>query len=238
MGFGLLLVGYVFAFVARIGLGQYIFAGMLLGGFLMYLGISELKKYSAAFIYSLICSILMILSSFLGVAIWIDSAFGLGIGINSATVSLIYDWSKYVIGLLFNVAMLYGIIDLSRRVDYSDTKQKAQRNLVFVAVFNIYQFILFFPIPFIDSDRGFFNTLLIIIQLIYSLANALLLFKCYAMICPEGQEDMPQKRSKFAFVNKMRDIRDAKEQKAIEEMKNYYEDKLKAKNSKKKKKKK
>ena len=119
-----------------------------------------------------------------------------------------------------------------------DTKQKAQRNLVFVTVFNIYQFILFFPIPFIDSDRGFFNTLLIIIQLIYSLANALLLFKCYAMICPEGQEDMPQKRSKFAFVNKMRDIRDAKEQKAIEEMKNYYEDKLKAKNSKKKKKKK
>ena len=52
------------------------------------------------------------------------------------------------------------------------------------------------------------------------------------MICPAGQEDMPRKPSRFAFVNKFREIRDAKEEKAIEDMKNYYEDKLRAKNAK------
>ena len=37
MGFGLLLVGYVFAFVATIGMGPYAFAGALRGGFIMFL---------------------------------------------------------------------------------------------------------------------------------------------------------------------------------------------------------
>lgn len=238
MGFGLLLIGYVFAFVARVGLGQYIFAGMLLGGFLMYLGISELKRYSPAFIYAYICSIFVILSSFLGVAIWINSAFDLGLGVNAPIIKSIYDWANFIIGLAFNISMLYGISDLSVRVDYPETKQGAIRNYVFVGVFNAFQLLLLFPIEFIRNDLGFFNTLLIIIQLIYTVANALLLFKCYAMICPEGQEDMPRKPSKFAFINKIRAARDAKEEKAIEDMKNYYEEKLKAKNAKKKKKKK
>ena len=58
MGFGLLLIGYMFAFVAGAGMGNYLFAGMLIGGFLMYLGLSELRKYSPAFIFALIGSIL------------------------------------------------------------------------------------------------------------------------------------------------------------------------------------
>ena len=238
MGFGLLLIGYTFAFVARVGLGDYIFAGMLLGGFLMYLGLSELKKYSPVFIYSQISAILIFFSSVFGALIWIDSAFFLELGISSASNKLIYEWLKFVLGLIFNVAMLYGIMDVSRRVDYPETRQKALRNLVFVAIFNICQLLMFFPIPFISNDKAFFNTLLLILQLLYSITNAFLLFKCYAMICPSGQEDMPRKPSRFAFVNKMRAIRDAKEEKAIEDMKNYYEDKLKAKNSKKKSKKK
>ena len=145
---------------------------------------------------------------------------------------------KFILGLLFNVALLYGIIDVSNRVDFAETRVKAMRNLVFVGVFNLYQLLMLFPIPFILEDKAFFNTLLLILQLIYSIMNAFLLFNCYAMICPAGQEDMPRKPSRFAFVNKMRAIRDAKEEKAIEDMKNYYEEKLKAKNSKKKSKKK
>ena len=97
---------------------------------------------------------------------------------------------------------------------------------------------------FITPNSGAAMFVLMIAQLIYTGINTFLIFKCYAMICPVGQENMPYKKSKFAFVNKFREIRDAKDDKAIEEMKNYYEDKLKkrnakhnSKNSKKKKKK-
>lgn len=238
MGFGLLLVGYTFAFVARVGLGDYIFAGMLLGSFLMYLGLSELKKYSPGCIFAQILSILIFFLSVFGALIWLDSAFFLELGVSNESNKLIYEWLKFILGLLFNVALLYGIIDVSNRVDFAETRVKAMRNLVFVGVFNLYQLLMLFPIPFILEDKAFFNTLLLILQLIYSIMNAFLLFNCYAMICPAGQEDMPRKPSRFAFVNKMRAIRDAKEEKAIEDMKNYYEEKLKAKNSKKKSKKK
>ena len=232
MGFGLLLIGYMFAFVATAGLGPYLFAGMLLGGFLMYLGLTELRKYSPAFIYALIGSILIVICSFFRTAVWIDSYFVLNLGLDSEKVSLIYNWVEFVINFAFNITMLYGVADLSRRVDYHETRQKAYTNMIFVGLFYAFQVVMFLPIAFIESDRSFFLTLLLILQVIYSVVNAWLLFKCYAMICPAGQEDMPRKPSRFAFVNKFREIRDAKEEKAIEDMKNYYEEKLRARNAK------
>ena len=57
------------------------------------------------------------------------------------------------------------------------------------------------------------------------------------MICPAGQEDMSRKKSRFEFINKFHERVDEKEEKAIESAKQYYEDKLRAKNEKKKNKK-
>lgn len=234
MGFGLLLIGYMLVFVAGAGMGNYLFAGMLIGGFLMYLGLSELKKYSPAFIFALAGSVLIILCSFWGAAVWLDSFFALGWGISSGIFTTVYDWIKLAVNFAFNVAMLYGIADISKRVQLIEMRQKAVRNMIYLAVFNVYQIILFFPIEFIIKDQPLFFTILLILRLVYAIVNAWLLFRCYAMICPEGQEDMPKKRSRFEFINKIRDAKDAKEEKAIEEMKEYYESKLKAKNQKKK----
>ena len=234
MGFGLLLIGYMFAFVASAGMGNYLFAGMLIGGFLMYLGLCELKKYSPAFIFALVGSILIILCSFFATAVWLNSFLDLGWSISSDIWATAFDWAKLIVNFAFNIAMLYGIADLSRRVEFPETREKAIRNIIFVGLFNAYQILLFFPIGFIQSDPSFFLTILLILRLLYTVLNAWLLFKCYAMICPEGQEDMPKKRSRFELVNKIRDAKEAKEDKAIEEMKGYYESKLKAKNQKRK----
>ena len=102
--------------------------------------------------------------------------------------------------------------------------------MIIVGVFNIFQIIMMLPIKgaLPEQDLNFLMTLLAICQVVYSAINCFLIFKCYAMICPEGQEDMPRKKSKFEFVNKIREKKDAKEEKAIEDMKNYYEEKLRA----------
>lgn len=235
MGFGLLLIGYVFAYVATIGLGPYMFAGMLVGGFFMYLGLCELKKYSPVFLYALIGSILIIVCSVYEAAAWVDSTFMLGIGLNLPTVSAIFKWIKTAIYAAFELLMLYGIYDLSKRVDYSEIGGRSLRNMIIVVLFNAFQ--IFTRLPFIQSleneDFKTVMTILMIFQLVYTVVNAFLIFKCYGMICPAGQENMQRKPSRFAFVNKIREIRDANEEKAIEDMKNYYEDKLKKKNSKK-----
>ena len=234
MGFGLLLIGYVFAFVATVGLGPYLFAGTLIGGFLMFLGISELKKYSPAFIYALILNVILLVCAFFDTVVWIDSQLLLGLPLNSPTVLTVAEYFGFVTDLLFNIAMLYGVADLSRRVEYPETRTKAYRNMIFVALFNVVQILMLLPLGIFDSDKAFFMTLLMILQLLYSVLNAFLLFKCYAMICPAGQEDMPRKKSRFEFINKFHDRIDEKEEKAIESAKQYYEDKLRAKNEKRK----
>ena len=232
MGFGLLLVGYIFAFVVTVGLGNYLFAGMLIGGFLMFLGLCELRKYCPTFLYALIADVILILCSFFETAVWIDGIFLLESGIGSDAFLRIFDWFEIGINLVFNLTLLYGIADLSRRVEYPQTREKAYRNMVFVGVFNVFQILMLIPGTIFDRDKGFFMTLLLILQVIYAIFNAFLIFKCYAMICPEGEEDMHRKPSRFAFVNKMREKQDEREQRAIESTKEYFEKKLEKRNQK------
>ena len=232
MGFGPLLVGYIFTYLVSIGLGNYLFAGMLIGGFIMFLGLCELRKYCPTFLYAIIANVLLILVSFYETAVWFDDIFLLQSGIGSETISRVFDWITLAINLLFNLTLLYGIADLSKRVEYPETREKAYRNMIFVGVFNVFQILMLIPNTVFDRDKGFFMTLLLIIQVIYTLFNAFLIFKCYAMICPEGEEDMHRKPSRFEFVNKMREKQDEREQKAIESTKEYFEKKLEKRNQK------
>ena len=237
MGFGLLLIGYVLSFTATVGLGDYLFAGMLLGGFIMYLGLNELKKYSPVFIYALVLDILYIISAFYESATWVCASFGIEAAIFSQQILVAFDWIEFVIGFIFNIAMLYGIADLSRRVDYSETREKAYRNMFFVLIFNIYQVLMLLPIGIFESDKSFFMTILVILQVVYSVFNAFLIFKCYAMICPAGDEDMPRKPSRFGFINKFHEKLDEREQDSYEKAKEYLKNNQKTGSKKKKKKK-
>jgi hypothetical protein len=227
MGFGLLLIGYIFAFTAAIGLGPYYFAGMVLGGFLMYLGITELKKYSPVFIYAYVLNIALLLCAFIETVTWAETQFVLGLGLESGFIATAMNYIKFAVGLLFNIALLYGIADLSRRVDFPETRTKAFRNMIFVGVFYAYQLIMLLPIA-----NDILMSFLPILQFIYALINTFLIFKCYAMICPASDVDMPRKPSRFAFVNKMRAAADEREERAIEEAKKYYESKKKKKKKK------
>ena len=228
MGFGLLLIGYIFAFTAKVGLGPYHFAGMVLGGFLAYSGISELKKYSPVFIYAQITNVALLLCSFFKTVLWVDESFALGLGLYSSNIAVVYQFVEFGVALLFNIAVLYSIADLSRRVEYPETRGKAFRNMIFVGIYNVYQILMFTPVA-----NDILMSFLPFIQFIYTALNAFLIFKCYAMICTEGDEHMPRKPSRFAFVNKIRAERDAREQKALEEAREYYESRKKNKKKKK-----
>ena len=233
MGFGLLLIGYFFAYTVTVGLGNYLFAGMLIGGFVMFLGLSELRKYSPAFIYAVIADIALLLLSFCETVAWMEPMLGFSIGFSNANVQTIFDWIKLVVDIAYKIAMLYGIADISRRVDFHETRTKAYRNMVFVGVYNAVQLLMILPIGIFESDKSFFMTLLMFLQLIYTVVNLILIFRCYAMICPEGEEDMHRKPSRFEFINRIRAKQDEREQQAIESTKAYFEDKQKKKQQKK-----
>ena len=233
MGFGPLLIGYFITYIVTLGLGNYIFAGMLIGGFVMFLGLCELRKYAPTFLYAIIADVLLILCSFYEAAEYIDDAFLLGWGLYGGAASGVVAWIELVVYLALNLTLLYGIADLSRRVEYPETRQKAYRNMAFVVLYNLFYLIFNIPNSIFAADLGFFMTLLLILQLIYAFFNVALMFKCYAMICPEGEEDMARKPSRFEFINKLREKQDEREQAAIESTKAYLEKKIEQRNKKK-----
>ena len=97
MGFGPLLIGYFITFIVTLGLGNYLFAGMLIGGFIMFLGLSELRKYAPTFLYAIIANVALILCSFYEAAAYVDDAFLLGLGLCEGTVSSIFAWIELAI---------------------------------------------------------------------------------------------------------------------------------------------
>lgn len=226
MGFGLLLIGYIISFVAELGLGPYLFAGMLIGGIIMFFGLRELRKYCPTFLYAIIACTLFLICAVYETAAWLDGTLALSFGLNSAYMQGIFDLLEAVIKLLFQLALFYGIVDLSRRVSYRETLEKAVRNMFFVVIFNV----CFVINGFIKVDA--FAVVTSIFQLVYTVINAFLIFKCYAMICPEGEEDMHRKRSRFEFINKIRDKQDERDEQTIANTKAYFENKIKKKNEK------
>ena len=229
MGFGLLFIGYVITYILRLGLGDYAFASMLIGCFLMYLGLSELRKYGPAFIYALIADILLILCSFFECLEGIDMILSLDIEVYGAFVSEVFMWIGIALDLVFNIVLLYGIADMARRVDFPQIKGKAYRNMVFVGAFNIFQIVLLLPIESMSEDKSFLMTLLVVFSLFYTLMNAALVFRCYALICPQGDEEMKRKPSRFEFINRMNENADEREQRAAESTIKYLEEKARKK---------
>lgn len=225
MGFGLLLIGYIFAFVAELGYGPYIFGGMLVGGTIMFIALCELRKYSPTFLYAIIANTLFLICGIYEAVAWAEGMFAFSIGFSQ--ISLYFDWIEFAVKLIFNLTMLYGIFDLSKRVGFQPTLEKSIKNMIFVVIYNVGY--VFYGI----WSTELLGVLTIILQLLYSVLNAYLIFKCYAMICPEGQEDMPRKRSRFEFINKIRDKQDERDEQALASSKAYIESKLKKQNEKK-----
>ena len=59
-------------------------------------------------------------------------------------------------------------------------------------------------------------TVVLFAKLFVRILLALLVFSCYRMICLEGEEDLPRKESRFAFINRMNEHFDRKEAENLE----------------------
>ena len=245
MGFGLLLVGYTVAYLFSIGLGgleNYAFAGYLVGYFLCYMGLSELKKYSPKFFYALVISICLTACGFFETLAGLDNLLSLGLNISSNSVYTALGYVRFFLDLIFNISLLYGIIDISKRVDYEPTRNAAYRNLIFVVIAYAFEiFRMAASMLAYDSIKSYMSAILaasVIVKIFYIFLNVLTIFKCYAFICPSEDVDMKRKESKVGFINKLHERNEQKEKENMELSRKFYEDRLKKKSEKAKSKKK
>ena len=223
MGFGLLLIGYFTASIMSINPLGGIFR--LLGYFLICKGAKRLSQYNNSFLFLLYISIpALILSGFCAVSD-ISSFFLLGIVGSELTESL--SFLKVVFDFLTVATLCYAVRSISKETGAERTLYSSVRNFVFYCIAIIIQLIIWGGAKNQALQSFVENTALplwmIIINLVCMLLNCIMIFSCYARICDVDDVDMAQKPSRFAFVNKMREGKQSKHQKDVDEAVEYLE---------------
>jgi hypothetical protein len=215
MGFGLLLMGYFLGMVMSLN---------IFGAFFRLAGFSvtayaarKLSDYHKGFSFLTLASIISVGVSVLG-AISSLSAFLYDnmiiaeklIGDGLATA---FGYARYGAELVFTVALCVAISLIAKETGEIKLRYVAIRNLALYCVYFVLQIICWLPHEYVGTLLQI-TALPAVAQLAgfaLILLNLLMIFSCYRRICDESDVDMPQKPSRFEFVNQMRAEREEKE---------------------------
>ena len=215
MGFGLLLMGYFLGMVMSLNIFGAFFrlAGFALAAY----AARKLSDYHKGFSFLTLASMLSVAVSVLG-AISSLSAFLYDnmiiaeklIGDGLATA---FGYARYGAELVFTVALCVAISLIAKETGEIKLRYVAIRNLALYCVYFVLQIICWLPHEYVGTLLQI-TALPAVAQLAgfaLILLNLLMIFSCYRRICDESDVDMPQKPSRFEFVNQMRAEREEKE---------------------------
>ena len=225
MGFGTLFIGYLL-----VSLGIFVPFGfaMRLGGYaLMAIAFLKLREFEKAFIYPLIVSAFMTIYGIYN-AVY-QGAEKLSIALptffeSTASVMMIVG---FVGTICLYLATSYGVYKISSKVDFSKTKTSALRNAAVVSLFGILSALWLSPLGNNEFYQKYFGLPMILLLLISVVLYLMLIFSCYMYICPEGDEAMERKESKFDFINKFRQESDRRTEQAVRDTEEYVKKKQK-----------
>ncbi|MBQ8357175.1 MAG: hypothetical protein IJX39_05135 [Clostridia bacterium] len=193
MGFGWLLIGYFFANV--MSLYSPLSFAMLAGYPMMIMGLYHLAPYHPRFRYTFYASFVS-LPLAIYFALYGFSQMGFGyFPFFTGTFYTVMEWCYFAFSLLFHALFLFAVAGLTRELGLIALEGNAWRNLIFVGTYYLLDGIARMPIPWIMAHQGYFSLSLILLRICFILLNIYLIYKCYRYICPEGEENMPDKLS-------------------------------------------
>ncbi|MGI6167098.1 MAG: hypothetical protein ACOYIA_03040 [Eubacteriales bacterium] len=202
MGFGLLFIGYFIAFIMSIN--GYSFVFRLAGYVVMALALIRLRRFERRFYYAYLSSLLLIIFG-----IW-DFIYGIADKLKYELPAWISAAKPASGGAIFiteaalNVTLLLSIAALAGGVGLVRQQRGAWRNVIITGVYYILAArMLFFP-GNIEANRYLLPTALLL-WLCWRVLNLILIFSCYMRICPEGDEDMPEREPRFKSIREFFD---------------------------------
>ena len=225
MGFGILTVGYYLTYLLGMIWKDEIWGALLilLGCVLLAIALLRLSEYESGFRYALIFDALMVLPAVYRILVWLSDSFLWDLPFLGSTAETVAEYVEFALFLGFGVALLAAVRSLAS--DLEDTKivTASVRNLVFLGIYAICLILTTLPFGF----AGLFGLAAMLVQLVYHVLMGVMLVSCYMRICDEGDKDMPLKKSRFAWVNRFREERARREQRAVDSVTEYAEGKLK-----------
>lgn len=218
MGFGLLFLGYfTVAFMSWHTFGAVV---QLFGYGLILWATLKLREYHGTFGLGAIgAALMLIVTAFSAVGEVSDFLYE-----NLIIASRLYSsavWS--VIGyvdtaafFVFHALLLWGVRVIAREVGVMRLEANAIRNFVFFFLYELLTVSATLPIAFFENMVSYLMLFSIVLYFICSVLNLILFASCYAQICDESDVEMTRKPSRFAFVNRMRENAERREQKNFE----------------------
>ncbi len=212
MGFGYLLLGYLCAFLLYMSLGalQLGSLALILGYGLMLAGLWRLCRFESGFRYAGWLCFPLLVTSLYFVAEDLATLFLWNIPFLGGIVAEAVEWASFLLLILLQMAMLYGIGLIAENVGLKRTVTAAKRNSILVAAYAlVYLLGRMLPIP--ESVLSYVTLAVTLLNLGCVLCNLVLLLSCTKNICPEGDEEVAPRESQFAIVNRVGKMyRDAK----------------------------
>lgn len=229
MGFGWLLIGYLLSALLSFNVFGAFFR--LAGFAITAYAAKKLSDYHRSFSLLFYASLMCIAVSALG-AVSATSAFLydnlliteklIGDGLSSA-----FGYARYCADLIFTVILCVAISRISKETGELKLTYVAIRNLAIYGVYFVLQVICWLPHEYVGTLLQL-TALPAVVQLInfaVIILNALMIFSCYRKICDEDDVDMPQKPSRFEFVNQMRKEREERDRARREKFTKHTEEK-------------
>lgn len=218
MGWGLLFFGYFLEYILAL---NSLFAPfvLLVGYALMVVGCNGLARFCKRFLFPKWCAAALMLPALWRTVVEINTRFSLGLGFLPEAVTSAARWIDFGGSVVFHIFLALAVKELALRVDQTKNAVRAYRNLLFVglhALFVVVQTLL----PIEEVVRVLYPVT-ILLQLTWAICNCVMLYSCYMHIAPANASEV-RAPSRFAFVNRIRDELDRREQKAIEADRAYH----------------
>ena len=228
MGFGLLFTGYFMTYLMSVS-----YAGSLIrfvGYALMIYAFTKLYRYNRSFKFPLYASLLLLgitgvecyveVGEFLSEYLIIDH-FEI-----AESFKFVLSTVDDVVMFVFQGCLLYAIRAIAKETEAKNLPYLAARNFVFICVYQLLLALTWVPFAFVEDYKRYFSMPIYLLYFAWIILNLVLIFKCYANICDEGDVDMPLKKSRFEFINKIREETARREQKAADDSVEYARRKL------------
>lgn len=222
MGFGLLFIGYFIAFL--MSFHKYGFLCRIIGYYLIFCSVQKLSEYKRGLARTVIPLLALTLCGVYDAGALISESFFFTSFPEALTYSV--DLMEVALGFLFHVYLLKGIIGLGEDTELPRICSFARWCLVGVTFHLILNFVLsvaqlcasLFPSfggqP-LQTLAGILARATLLVGILYPIVVLVLIHSCYAQICAPEDLEMKPKPSRFAFINKSREM-SAKKDEEIE----------------------
>ena len=214
MGWGTLFIGYFLAFF--VPMPPLALAGIALVAWALWKLMDYRTEFRTAMYWLIpvaICSLAesLVFASkilpYLGVVVpemaWVSIA--------TAIVSMI----KCVLVLCFHITFLRQVHAFAQELDLPAIAKRADWGLWLVGVQSSC-YVVAMLLELVGWGLDLFSVIAYLLQFAWAIFNMINLFTCYMYICPEGDEAMERKPSRFAFVNEFRERMDERDRLARE----------------------